>query len=213
MWVPPGASTVRTCSSSISDPSSSANSRSPSPRRTGAKRDLDLIEQAGPQVLLDHAGPARERHVLPARRLRGLLQDSLDALGDEVEGRPALHLEWLAGVVGDDEDGHVVGGVLTPPTSPVPSPRTGPTPEHVPPHDDGADVLPPASNHGGARVGLAPAALLAVHLAEDGERHNPLVEALAAHAEGILHALSGPATNQSRDIDMVDPPRLPGPGT
>src|SRR5918996_986760 len=36
MWVTRGASTARTCSSSISDPSSSANSRSPSPRRTGA---------------------------------------------------------------------------------------------------------------------------------------------------------------------------------
>src|SRR5918996_2827188 len=198
MWVTPGASTARTCSSSIPDPSSSANSRSPSPRRTGAN-----------EISISSSRPARRYCWITL----ALLQASLDALGDEVEGRPALHLEWLAGMVGDDEDGHVVGGVLTPPASPVPPPRTGPTAEHVPTHDDGADVLPPASNHGGARGDLAPAALLAVHLAEDGERPTPLVEALAAHAEGILHALSGPATNQSRDIDMVDPPRLPGPGT
>jgi hypothetical protein len=30
-----------------------------------------------------------------------------------------------------------------------------------------------------------------VHLAEDGERHDPIVEALAADTEGILHALVG----------------------
>ena len=42
----------------------------------------------------------------------------MNAVGDEVEGGASFHNEGLAGVVGEDEDGHVVGRVVAPPAFP-----------------------------------------------------------------------------------------------
>src|SRR5919106_1753248 len=188
MWVTPGASTARTCSSSISDPSSSANSRSPSPRRTGAN-----------EISISSSRPAR-------RYCRITLAPPVSHTSF-----PPAFWSGPGGWWGMTKTGRWWGG--SHPTSLAsPPPRTGPTAEHVPTHDDGADVLPPASNHGGARVDLAPAAILAVHLAEDGERHDPVVEALATDAEGILHALvrAGHESVQRHRHGRSSPPTRPG---
>ena len=61
-------------------------------------------------------GAARDDDVaVPGHRPR-LRQRRLDAVGHEVERRPALHHQGLARVVRQDEDGRVVGRVVAPPT-------------------------------------------------------------------------------------------------
>src|SRR4051812_25850549 len=65
---------------------------------------LELVEEPGGQVLVDDLGAAPEHDVLTVRGLFGLLERPLDAVGDEVIGRAAVHRHRLTGVVGDDED-------------------------------------------------------------------------------------------------------------
>src|SRR5437762_11904935 len=67
-------------------------------------RELELVDQPGGHELLDDAGSAPDRHVLPGCRLPGLVERRLDPVRDEVEGRTAILLERLALAVGEDED-------------------------------------------------------------------------------------------------------------
>src|ERR671916_1637013 len=62
----------------------------------------------------------------------------VEAVGDEVEGRSALHLDRLAGVMGEHEDRCVVRRLGPPPAAPVLVPCTADRPEHVAAHDVGA---------------------------------------------------------------------------
>jgi|SRR5215217_8095405 hypothetical protein len=84
----------------------------------GREVDLDLVDQPRLQELLDNVRPARDPDVLPARRLPRPLQGALDALGDEVEGRPALPDPGLPRAAGEDEYGGAEGRGSGQPTSP-----------------------------------------------------------------------------------------------
>src|SRR5215218_847078 len=66
-----------------------------------------LVQLPGLQRLLDDARTAADGDVLFAGRRPSLLERGLDAVGDERERGSALLLERLAGVMRDDEDGHV----------------------------------------------------------------------------------------------------------
>src|SRR5215210_8745671 len=67
--------------------------------------DLDLLDQPRLEELLDNVRAARDPDVLPACHLPRPLQGTLDALGDEVEGGPALPDPRLPRAAGEDEDG------------------------------------------------------------------------------------------------------------
>src|SRR5919199_1774412 len=120
---------------------------------------LDSIEQA-------LAGPQQERGV--------------EAVGDEVEARAAFHLNRVVGVVGEHEDGGVVGRLLAPPSAPVLVPLAADRPEHVAAHDVG-----PARSHEPAlcrRVGVVRALVAEV----------PAMDLPAALPQRILPALVRP---------------------
>ena len=55
-------------------------------RRDG---DLQFVDQAGPEVLLDRRRPAGDLDVLAAGRVERPLQRGVNAVGDEVEDRAA----------------------------------------------------------------------------------------------------------------------------
>ena len=63
------------------------------------RRDVQpqLVDRACGEVLVDRRGAARDRHVAVAGGLARLRQRRLDAVGDEVEGRAALHRHGLTG--------------------------------------------------------------------------------------------------------------------
>src|SRR4051794_22775079 len=75
--------------------------------------EVELVEQAGGERLLDGLCAAGDEDVLPARLAR-LRDRRLDAVGDEEERRAALHRDGLAWVVREDEGRGVERWVLAP---------------------------------------------------------------------------------------------------
>ena len=98
--------------------STPANSGSPRPSMMGdTARCISSIAPAQ-QILAHRRGAAADLDVEVARGGLGLSERRLDPLGDEMEGRAALHLDRRAGVVGQDEGRRVIGGIVAPPALP-----------------------------------------------------------------------------------------------
>ena len=140
-WVTPGASTAPHLLEAR------AGGRLVEQPAPGAEQDRDdvephLVDEAGGDVLLDRLlRHRRSRRPSPPAAALASLERGLDPVGDEVEGRPALHLERLALMVGEDEDRDVEGRLLAPPPLPgVLAPGPGAAAEHVAAHQDRADV-------------------------------------------------------------------------
>src|SRR5215212_12213621 len=101
--------------------------------------DVQVVDEPGGKEVADYGGAPADADVLAAGGLAG----GLERLGrrgvDELEGRPALHLDRRARVMGEDEGRGVERRVGTPPALPlrvlVPSGRA----EIVRTHDLGAD--------------------------------------------------------------------------
>ena len=122
-----------------------------------------------------------------SRRLLGPVERRINPVGDEVEGRAALHLAALARMVGQHEDRHVKRRILAPPTAGVGvvGPRALAAAVHAPAHDDGAvrgDVL---GHEVGVRAALA--AFSAVRSAPRRQPEHPFVKLLAALPQRVLH--------------------------
>ena len=85
--------------------------------------------------------PRDEHLAVVAGRLDCPRVRRVEAVGDEVEGRAAFHLDRFALVVGEDEDGRVVRRLVAPPATPVARPtwstRPEPAAEHVAAHHVG----------------------------------------------------------------------------
>src|SRR5262245_3443738 len=92
-------------------------------------------------------------------------------------------------MVGEDEDGMVVGRIVPPPALPRFVPRSQAAAEHVPAHDGRAGAAEDVLGDRRARVDLA--AFLAVALAERSDGDQPIVELLTADSERMLRALGG----------------------
>src|SRR5262245_60183295 len=90
-------------------------------------------------------------------------------------------------MVGEDEGGMVVRGILSPPAPPGLAPRRRPAAEHVPAHDGRAGAAENALGDRRARIDLA--AFLAMAFTERLEREKPLVELLTPDADRILERL------------------------
>src|SRR5207245_7412532 len=120
-----------------------------------------------------------------------------------VERRSALHLQRLARMVSEDEDGMVEGRIVSPPALPRLVPRSRAAAEHVPAHDGRAGAAEDVLGERCARVDLA--AFLAVTLAERLERDQPIVELLTADPERMLWRLvraGDEAVDRHRDVQL-----------
>src|SRR3954466_10688816 len=76
----------------------------------GAKQDRrdverELVDDAGNEGLAHSRGAARDVYAALAGRFTRLCVSSVEAAGDEVEGRPAFHLDRLPGRGGGDGKG------------------------------------------------------------------------------------------------------------
>ena len=78
---------------------------------------------------------ARDVDAVLAGGLTRLCVGGVEAVGDEVEGRPALHLDRLVGMMGEHEYRRVVGRIGPPPAAPVLLPLATDRSEHVAAHD------------------------------------------------------------------------------
>src|SRR5438552_5939960 len=148
------------------------------------RRDVEreLVDDAGNEGLAHSRGATGDVYAAAlAGRLTRLCVSGVEAAGDEVEGRPAFHLDRLSSVMGEHEDRRVVRRLGTPPAAPVLIPLAADRPEHVPPHDVRA-----ARTHepvGRRRVGVVGALVAEM----------PAVELAPTLAEWILAALVGPS--------------------
>src|SRR5215203_1962099 len=79
------------------------------PEQDGGHVEREFVDHSGGERLTDGRGAARDVDAILAGRLTRLRVCGLEALGDEVEARAALHLDRLAGVVGEHENRRVVG--------------------------------------------------------------------------------------------------------
>src|SRR3954453_9736664 len=85
------------------------------------RRDVEreLVDDAGNEGLAHSRGATRDVYPALAGRLTRLCVGSVEAAGDEVEGRPPFHLDRLASVMGEHKDRRVVGRLGTPPAAPI----------------------------------------------------------------------------------------------
>src|SRR4029450_7443710 len=127
----PATSACRTVEAppAMATPASPAVPRAPAQDRGDAEREL--VDAPGDERLPNGGGAARDVHAVVAGRLARLCVGGVEAAGDEVEGRPALHLDRLAGVMGEHEHRCVVRRLGPPPAAPVLLPLTADGPEHV----------------------------------------------------------------------------------
>ena len=76
--------------------------------------EIELVEQAGGQVLLHGARAAGDGDIVGAGGLARLIQGRLDSAGDEGEVGSALHRQRVTRVVAEDEDRNAERGLLAP---------------------------------------------------------------------------------------------------
>src|SRR5215213_495736 len=147
------------------------------------RRDVEreLVDDPGNEGLAHGRGAARDVYAALAGRLTRLCESGVEAVGHEVEGGPAFHLDRLVGVMGEHEHRRVVRRLGAPPAAPVLIPLPADRPEHVPPHDVGAAwAHEPAGRRRVAVVGALVAEM-------------PTVELAPPFAQWILAALVGPS--------------------
>jgi hypothetical protein len=110
-------------------------------------------------------------------------------------------------MVGQHEDRHVIGRVVTPPAVPrgILAPSAGPAPEHIATHHDRADAGLRLLDHRRARVDLA--TLLSLLPAPHLEREDPLVQLQAADAERVLLTLVGTGDEPIQRHRQLEPER------
>src|SRR5436190_23907461 len=147
------------------------------------RRDVEreLVDDPGYEGLAHSRGATRDVYAGLAGPLTRLGVSSVEAACDEVEGRPAFHLDRLVSVMGEHKHRRVVRRLGTPPAAPVLLPLAADRPEHVPPHDvRAARAHEPA---GRGRVGVVGALVVEM----------PSVELAPAFAEWIFAALVGPS--------------------
>src|SRR5262249_3574880 len=151
--------------------------------------EVHLVDQPRLEVLPDRRHTTAEPDVLASGCLAGALQRLVDAPGDEVEGRPAVHRAGCARVTGQHEDLDVVRRSVAPPSLPrLVRPATPDGTEHVSPEDPGADAHEASS--GECVVHAGGAFPIPEKLLEGPGRIDPLVQGLPADAEGILQGLT-----------------------
>src|SRR6202049_1222241 len=101
---------------------------------------MELVNQAGTQILPNGRYPATDADVAVARCSGGLLQRGGNAFGDEAKLRAARHPERRPRVMRQHEDGRVIRRLVAPPALPaVVRPRASDRTEHVAPKNPGAN--------------------------------------------------------------------------
>src|SRR3954467_8728983 len=88
------------------------------------RRDVEreLVDDPGNEGLAHSRGATRDVYAALSGRLTRLCVCGVEAAGDEVEGRPAFHLDRLVSVMGEHKDRRGVRGPGTPTPPPAPLP-------------------------------------------------------------------------------------------
>src|SRR6476619_3383920 len=103
-------------------------------------RDVEgeLVDNAGDQRLSHDRSPTGDVHTALTGSLTCCGVGRVEALSDEVERRPPVHLDRLMAVMGQHENRRVIGRFGAPPAGPFLVPAPADRAEHVPTRSAGA---------------------------------------------------------------------------
>src|SRR5690606_29396836 len=152
------------------------------PEQDRRDREVHLVDEARLQILADRGDTAAYAYVPAVGHRSSPLARRLDPVGDEMEDGAAFHLQRRTRMVREHEDRHVIRRIPAPPALPlVIGPGAADGPEHVAPHDPGADILERLRRE--LIVWSRRSALTPLNVALEGAgRDQPLVQPLAAPA-------------------------------
>src|SRR6202041_3353021 len=156
------------------------------------KGEMHLVDQPGAKILTHRLYATTDLHVAALGGEPRLRQRRLDTVGHEYEGGAALHLDWIARMVGQHEGRRVIGWIVAPPALPARvRPGTADRPEHIAAEDERAEPV-----HRTICVGLIDAvraAVLTGHCPEHARTEHPLVQLLPTLPERIFKPLLSPS--------------------
>src|SRR5438034_7405658 len=154
---------------------------------------MQLVNQAGAQILPDCGYAAAETDIAAARRSTRLLQSDVNALGDKAKLRISRHPERRARVMRQHEHGRVIRRLVAPPALPaVVRPRAAHWNEHVAPKNPGTDSGKALLSNSVVDSRLS--IVMAVHLPPHARVEEPLHQLGAPDAQRILEILVRPGT-------------------
>src|SRR6266853_1764119 len=150
---------------------------------------MQLVDQTCLHILPDGRDSASDADIFTAADIFRALQSSVDSLGHEMEGRPALHLNRVSRVVRQNKDWDVIGRRIAPPSLPrFIRPWSTNRSKHISSQDPRAHIL-----HATSRpfvVQARRAAFFPVHLLPCASRKKPLEQIGTPHTERIIHVLA-----------------------
>ena len=150
--------------------------------------NLQFVKQTSREVLLHGAGTAADRDVLAAGRFSCLFECGLDAVGNKIKCRAALHGQGISRVMCEHEHWMIKRRIVAPPAVPgIATPRSANRAEHVSAHDRGANVVECFPQHVIVDAGFT-APLFTVQRAESFCGNGPIVEMFTAFTERIAFA-------------------------
>jgi hypothetical protein len=160
----------------------------PAPQHDGHHDDVQVVDQVGGQERADGGRAAADADIPSSGSLTGLRERLGRAGVEEVERRPAVHLDRGPRVVGEDENRGVERRVVSPPSIPLlVRPRAALRAELGPPHDLGADARFPGA--GERVVDAGAAAGLPLHGVERAGLEEPLMQPYPRVPERGIQAL------------------------
>src|SRR2546421_12428997 len=154
---------------------------------------MQLVNQAGAQILPNSGNAAAEAHVAATRRSARLLQGDVNAFSDEVKLRTPRHPERRARVMRQHEDGRVIRRLVAPPALPAGvRPRAPDRAEHVAPQNPGTDSGKALLRNSviDSRLSI----VITVHSSPYACLEEPLNQFRAPYAERMLEILVRPGT-------------------
>jgi hypothetical protein len=168
---------------------------------------VHVVDQVGRKKLMDGRRASTDADVPAASSLLGKLQRFARGGIDEMERRPARHLDRGPLVMGEHVHRSVKRRVIAPPALPLlvsPQPELGS--KLVPAHDLDADVRIPVAGEGIVDAGASACVALRVGKAAKGASGKELfVEPVTSVAEGRLESLTVTgAESVERDREVVD---------
>src|SRR3984957_12403829 len=112
------------------------------PEHDRGQGEMQLVDQPGAKILTHRLYATTDLHVAALGGEPRLRQRRLDTVGHEYEGGAALHLDWIARMVGQHEGRRVIGWIVAPPALPARvRPGTADRPEHIAAEDERAEPV------------------------------------------------------------------------
>ena len=176
-----------------------------SPEDNGHNRYMHVVDQVGVKKRANRRRSSADSDVQTACRFPCNLKSLRGSRVDEVECRPAFHVDCVTRVVGEDKYGCVKRWIVSPPSAPVlVSPRPALVSELIASHDLGADAGTPLT--GKSIVDSGTSSIPSLYCMEGFRRKEPFVKPVAGMSEWcfVTLAVTG-AEAVERNREVVDP--------